>query len=79
MDEEDVSGLVEAGVITGVTDVGTKEVKEVQETVKYSSPLSYTLKPSYLLSQEFKDNKNAQENIFKHTCNFGARSVWRNG
>ena len=39
---------------------------------------SYMLKPTYLLTQEFKNNKKAQEKLFKHMCNFGARAEWRN-
>ena len=34
---EDDSGLGEAGVSTGVSEVGTKNVEEVQQAVKYSS------------------------------------------
>ena len=35
------------------------------------------LKPSHLLTQGFENNRTAQENIFKHMCNFGARAEWR--
>ena len=34
--EDDESGLGEAGVSTGVTEVGTKEVEKVHQAVKYS-------------------------------------------
>ena len=34
---EDDSGLGEVGVSTGVSEVGTKKVEEVQQAVKYSS------------------------------------------
>ena len=37
LDEEDTSGLGDAGVITGVTEVVTKEVEEVYHPVKCSS------------------------------------------
>ena len=36
LDEEDESGLGDAGVITGVTQSGTEEVEEVQWVMKYS-------------------------------------------
>ena len=79
LDEEDGSGSGVAGVRTGVNQSGTEEVEEVQWVVKYSSLSSYMLKPIYLLTQGFKNNKKAQENIFNHMCNFGAREEWRNG
>ena len=52
-DEEDESGLVEAGVRTGVIQSGTEEVEEVQRVLKYSSLLSYMFKLSSLLTQGF--------------------------
>ena len=64
-DEEDGSGLVGAGV--------TEEVEDIQKAFKSTSLSSYMLKPSHLLSQGFKKNRTAQENLFKHMCNFGAR------
>ena len=64
---------------TGVTEVETKKLEEVQQTVKYSSIVSYMLKPSYLLKQGFKENKKAHENIFNHMCNFAAHKDRRNG
>ena len=79
LDEEYGSSLVEAGVITGVTELGTKEAEEVHQAVKYSSISSCMLKPPSLLTQGFKENKKSQYNAFKHMYNFGARSVWRNG
>ena len=36
------------------------------------------LKPPSFLTQAFKDNKKAQEKIFKHMCDFGSSSDWRN-
>ena len=50
-DEEDESGPGEAGVRRGVTKSITEEVEEVQRVVKYSSLLSYMLKPPSLLKQ----------------------------
>ena len=47
-DEEDDSVSGEASVRTDVTEVGTKEVKEVQQAVKYYYLLSYILKPTLL-------------------------------
>ena len=47
--------------------------------MKYSSISPYMLKPTFLLTQGFDDNKKAQKNIFKHMCNFGAREEWMNG
>ena len=67
------------GLRTGVTRLGTDQVEEVQPVVKYSSLLSYMLKPTSLLTQVFNKNKKAHENIFKHMCNFGAWAEWRNG
>ena len=60
LDEEDESCLVEAGVSTGVTEVGKKEVEEVHKAVKYSSLFSYMLKTPSLITQGFKKNKKAQ-------------------
>ena len=47
--------------------------------MKYSSLSSYMLKPLSFITQVFKDNKKAQEKIFKNMCDFGAISDWRNG
>ena len=79
LDEEDESGLVEAGVRTGVTQSGKEEVEEVQRVVKYSSLLSYMLKRPSLLTQVFNNNKKTQKKLFNNMCNFGARAEWRNG
>ena len=78
-DEEDESGLGEAGLSTGVTESGTKEAEEVQWTVQSASILSYMLKPPSFLTQGFRDNNKAQENILKHMCDFGAWEDWRSG
>ena len=51
----------------------------MKKSVKYSSILSYMLKPSHLLTQGFEKNRTAQEKFFKHMCNFGAREEWREG
>ena len=51
----------------------------MQRVVKYSSLSSYMLKPPSLLTQGFNKNKKAQEKLFNHMCNFGARLEWRNG
>ena len=64
---------------TGVTELGTKEVGEVHQNVKYSSFSSYMLKTPSLLTQEFKENNKEQEKLLKHICNFGALAVWING
>ena len=77
--KEDGSGSGEAGMITGVTQSVTEEAEEVQRFVKYSSLLSYILKPTSLLTQVFKYNKKAHENLFNRVCNFGARAEWTNG
>ena len=73
-DEEYDIGLGYAGVITGVTESGTKEVEEVNQDMEYSYLLSYMLKPTSLITQGFTDNNKSQENIFKRMCNFGAQS-----
>ena len=51
----------------------------MQKALKSSSLLSYILKPYFLLTQGFEKNRTAQENLFKHMCNFGSRSEWRKG
>ena len=48
-DEEDNSGLGEAGVSTGVAEVGVKEVEYVQQAVKCSCLSSYIFKNPSLL------------------------------
>ena len=70
-DEEDRSGLVGSRV--------TEEVQDMQKDLNYSSLSSYMLKPYKLLTQGFEKNRTAQENIFKHMCNFGSRVEWRKG
>ena len=60
------------GASTGVTKSGTADVEEVQQVVKYSSLLTYMLKPTSLLTQVFKKKNKAQEKLFIHMCNFGA-------
>ena len=47
--------------------------------MKSSSISSYILKPSHLLTNGFGNNITAQEKLFKHMCNFGARAEWRKG
>ena len=37
------------------------------------------LKPSNLLTHGFGNNSTAQEKLFKHMCNFGARTELREG
>ena len=37
------------------------------------------LKLSHLLTQVFEKNRTAQDKLFKHMCNFGARSNWTEG
>ena len=70
-DEEDGSGLVGSGV--------TEEVGNMQKSLKSSSISSYMLKPSRLLAQVFGNNRTAQDKLFKHMYNFGARSERRKG
>ena len=65
-DEEDGSGLVGAVV--------TEEVQDMHKALNYSSLLSYILKPSILLPQDFEKNRTAQEKQFKHMCNFGSKA-----
>ena len=74
--EEDYSGLGEPGVITGVTKVLTKDVKEVNHFVKSSYLFPCMLKPYYVLTQQFKENKKAQDKLFNHICDVESRSVW---
>ena len=59
LDEEYESGLGEVGTRTGVTQLGTEQVEEVQQVVKYSSLLSYMLKATSLLTQVFNKNEKA--------------------
>ena len=63
----------------GVIETGKKYVEEVQQYVKYYYISSFIFKPPYLLTQGFKENNNAQDNILKHMCNFGEQEVWRDG
>ena len=58
LDEEYGSGLVGAGV--------TEEVKDMQKAVKYSSILSYMLKPYRLITHGFEKNRVEQEKLLKH-------------
>ena len=44
---------------TGVTEVGKKEVEEVQQDVKCFSFLSFMLKSPSLITKSFKDNDNS--------------------
>ena len=53
-DEEDESGWGEAGVSTVVTELVTKVVEEVQQSVKSDSFPPYMLKPTSLITQGFK-------------------------
>ena len=53
-DEEGYSGSGEAYVSTGVTEVGTKEVEEVNQDVNSPSLFSYMFKPPYLITQGSK-------------------------
>ena len=54
-------------------------MEELQRIVKYSSLLSYMLKPPYLITQGFNKNKKAQEKLFSHMRNFGSYAEWSNG
>ena len=51
LDEEDGSGLAGAGV--------TEEVEDTHKAFKYSSLLSYMLKPYHLITQGFEKNRMA--------------------
>ena len=73
------SGLGEAGVSTDVIGSGTKEVEEVQNSVKYSYLQSYMLKPPSLRTQGFKYNNLTQQKLFKCMYKFGAQSEWSSG
>ena len=66
-------------MITGVTKVLTKDVKEVNHAVKSFSVFPYMLKPYYVLTQQFKENKKAQDKLFNHICDVESRSVWGGG
>ena len=54
-------------------------MEDIKKALKFSSLSSYMLKPSHLLAQGFENNRTAQEYLFKHMCNFGSRSKWREG
>ena len=47
------------------TDV-TEEVEYMKKVVRYSSLLSYMLKPYNLHTQVFENNRTAQEKLFRH-------------
>ena len=51
----------------------------MQKDWKSSSLSSYMLKYSNLITQGFGNNRTAQEKLFNHMCNFGARTEWREG
>ena len=51
---------------TDVTEVVKKEGKEVHQAIKHSSLSYYMLKPPTLCAQVFKENKKAQEKLFKN-------------
>ena len=53
----------------GLSEVVKTYVVEVQQDLKYSSLLYYMLKPPYLITQGFKENKNTQED-FSRICVF---------
>ena len=53
---------------TGVTEVGTKEVEDVQQSVQYSSLLYFMLKPPSLLTQGFKYNIRSHRRIYSSIC-----------
>ena len=71
LDEEGGIGLVGAGV--------TEEVVDIQKALKYFSLSSCMLKPSHLITQGFEKNRTAQDNLFNHMFNFGAREDCREG
>ena len=50
----------------------------MQRVVKYSSLLSFMLKPTSLLAKGFDNNKKAHEKLFNHMCSFRAWEEWRN-
>ena len=50
----------------------------MQRVAKFSSLSSYMLKSTSLLTQGFNTDKKAHEKLFKHMCNFGVQSEWRN-
>ena len=45
----------------------------------YSYVHSSMLKPASLIKHVYKEKNKAQEKLFKHVCNYGAWSEWRNG
>ena len=57
MYEEYERSSIEAGVSTGMTELVTKEVEEVEQAVKHSSISYFMFKPSSLLTQGIKYNK----------------------
>ena len=70
--------------LTKVTDLileieSFEQQRVILKGLLQSDRLKKMLKPPYLLTQEFKYNKKAQEKLSKHMCNFGARAVRRNG
>ena len=71
LDEDDDSGLGQAGVRTYVAELVTKEVVEAHQAVKYSSLLSFMLKYTSLLTYGFVMNKNTHGKLFKQMCNLG--------
>ena len=72
--EQDEGGLSEVDVSTDVDVAETKQQKEAQKDVKAAYILVYMLKPNSFLTNIFKYNKEDQQNLFNHMCNFGERS-----
>ena len=71
--EEYDSGSGEFCMSTCVTEVVTKYLEEMHQSVKSSPLSSYILKPPSLLTQVFKENNKSQEKVFKHRYNFEAQ------
>ena len=52
---------------------------DIQKALKSYSLSSFMLKPYHLIAKGFGNNRTAQDNLFNHMFNFGAREDCREG
>ena len=71
LDKEDQVGSGDMGAIRDV-DAAKIYTEESQKAVKDTYLLYYMTKPPSFITQGFKENKKAQNRLFKHMCNFAA-------
>ena len=86
--EENAEGTGEGNNVDADSEDEGRETGDVQEPdavqdargqLSLYSLSSYSLKPPPLLPPDFRTNPQAQKNLVKHMCNFGARAEWESG